>query len=56
MRKALPKKSILIAMQLLTSAWNEITEVTIKNCFKKVGISEKSAEEAINEEDDPLRS
>ena len=39
-------------MQFLTSAWNEVTEVTIKNCFKKVGISEKSAEEGINEEDD----
>lgn len=54
-KKALPKTSILNAMQLLTSAWNEVTEVTIKNCFKKVGISENSAEEAINEEDDPFK-
>ena len=42
-------------MQLLQSAWSEVSELTIKNCFRKSGISEKSAEQAINEEDDPFK-
>ena len=44
-------------MQLLTSAWSEVSEATIKNCFRKIGISEKSAEEeeAINDQDDPFK-
>ena len=29
----------------------KVSELTIKNCFRKSGISEKSAEQAINEED-----
>ena len=47
-----PKTSILDAMQLLTSAWSGVSEATIKNCFRKVGISEKLAEKAINDQDD----
>ena len=42
-------------MQLLTSAWSEVSEATIKNCFEKVGIFERSAEEVINDQDDPFR-
>ena len=41
MKKTFPKTSILDVMQLLTSAWSEVSEATIKNCFKKVGILEK---------------
>ena len=55
MKKKLPQTSILDAMQLLQSAWSEVSELTIKNCFRKYGISEKSAEQAINEEDDPFK-
>ena len=55
MKKTFPNISILDAMQLLTSAWPEVSETTIKNCFRKVGISEKSAEEAINDHDDPFK-
>ena len=47
-----PKTSVLDAMQLLTSAWSGVSEATIKNCFRKVGISEKLAEKAINDQDD----
>ena len=54
-KKKLPQTSILDAMQLLQSAWSEISELTIKNCFRKSGISEKSAEQAINKEDDPFK-
>ena len=39
-------------MQLLTSAWSEVSEATITNFLRKVGIS---TEEAINDQDDPLK-
>ena len=54
MKKTLPKTSIFDAMQLLRSAWTGISEATIKNCFRKVEILEKSAE-AINDQDDPFK-
>ena len=41
-------------MQLLTSAQSKVSKAAIKNCFRKVGISEKSAEEVINDQDDPF--
>ena len=40
-KKAFPKTSILDAMQLLQSSWSEISETTVKNCFRKAGISEE---------------
>ena len=55
MKKKLPQTSILDAIQLLQSACSKVSELTIKNCFRKSGISEKSAEQAINEEDDPFK-
>ena len=55
MKTTFPKTSTSDAMQLLTSAWSELSEATIKNCFRKVEISEKSAEEAINDQDDLLK-
>ena len=42
-------------MQLLQSSWSEISETTVKNCFKKAGISEAAAEEALNDQDDPFK-
>lgn len=54
-RKPFPKTSILDAMQLLQSSWSQVLEATIKNCFRKAGISEKAAEEAVNDKDDPFR-
>ena len=50
MKKTFPKTSILDTMQLLTSGSSEVSEATIK-----VGISEKLAEEAINDWDDPFK-
>ena len=52
--KPLPKVSLLIALQLLASAWNEVSQATIVNCFKKVKISDKDQTIAINDEDDPF--
>ena len=53
--KPVPKVSLLTALQLLASAWNEVCQITIVNCFKKAKISEKDQTIAINDEDDPLK-
>ena len=39
MKKNLPQTLVLDAMQLLQSASSEVWELTIKNCFRKSGIS-----------------
>ena len=52
--KQLPKISILTAMTMLNKAWGSIPDRTFLNCFKKSGISEESAEKALNDEDDPF--
>ena len=52
--KPLPKVSLLTALQLLVSAWNEVSQTTIVNCFKKAKISEKDQTIAINDDDDPF--
>ena len=53
--KSLPKVSLLTALQLLVSAWNEVSETTVVNCFKKAKISEKDQTIAINDEDKPFK-
>ena len=52
--KQLPTISILTAMTMLNKAWGSIPDRTFLNCFKKSGISEESAEKALNDEDDPF--
>ena len=47
--KQLPKISILTAMTMLNKAWGSIPDRTFLNCFKKSGISEESAEKALND-------
>ena len=46
---------MLTALQLLVSTWNEVSQTTIVNCFKKAKISEKDQTIAINDEDDPFK-
>ena len=46
---------MLRALQLLVSAWKEVSQTTIINCFKKAKISEKDQTIAINDEDDPFK-
>ena len=53
--KALPAISILNGMQMLVSACNLVSIVTIVNCFRKAGISPANQEAAIAEEDDPCK-
>ena len=45
---------MLTALQLLASVWNEVSQITIVNCFKKAKTSEKDQTIAINDEDDPF--
>ena len=45
---------MITALQLLASAWNEVSQTTIVNCFKKAKISEKDQAIAINDDDDPF--
>ena len=40
---------------MLVSAWYEVSQTTIVNCFKKAEISEKDQTIAINGEDDPFK-
>ena len=53
--KPLPKVSFLTPLQLLVSAWNEVSQTTIVNCFKKAKISEKDKTITIDNEDDPFK-
>ena len=53
--KPLPKISLITALQLLVSAWNEVSKATIVNCFRKSKISEKDQKNAVNDEDDPFK-
>ena len=46
------KVSLLTALQLLASAWNEVSQTTFANCFKIAKISEIDQTIAINDEDD----
>ena len=53
--KQLPRTSILEAMMMLKTAWDEVTNKTIVNCFRKSGISEDARKGAIDDHDDPLK-
>ena len=53
--KPMPNISILAAMNMLSTAWNKVYETTIKNCFRRAGISQQSQESAANDSDDPFR-
>ena len=53
--KQLPRTSILEAMMMLKTAWDEVTNKTIVNCFRKSGISEDARKGAIDDHDDPFK-
>lgn len=54
-KEPIPKFSILSAMYMLKKAWDDVSNKTFTNCFRKSGISQKDAARAINEEDDPFK-
>ena len=53
--KQLTRTSILKAMMMLNKAWGEMTEQTIQNCFRKLGISLKTREGAMEDDDNPFK-
>lgn len=53
-KKELPQISLLDAMKMLVLAWDEVTEKTVQNCFKKAGFTE--IDENTLSSDDPFRA
>ena len=53
--KTTPKINILQAMCMLVKSWDAISINTVKNCFRKTGISQETQVASINEEDDPFK-
>ena len=51
----IPKISLLKAMQLLASTWNDVSKETVNNCFRKVNISEIDQMKTVNDIDAPLK-
>ena len=51
----LPKISILSAMIMLRSAWDQVSERTLSNCYKKAGMSKETKEIAMHDTDDPFK-
>ena len=54
-KELIPKFAILSVMHMLKKAWDAILNQTFTNCFRKLGISEKDAEKAMNGEEDPFK-
>ena len=52
--KQLARTSILEAMIMLKKGWGEVTEQTIRNCFRKSGIS-LEAQKGTMDHDDPFK-
>ena len=53
--KQLARTSIIEAMMMLKKTWGEVTEQTIRNCFRKSGISLETQEGAMVYRDDPFK-
>ena len=41
---------------MLRKGWDDVAELTFTNCFRKSGISQRDAEKAINEDEDPFKN
>ena len=50
--KSLPNISVLDAMKMLVLSWDEVTDKTVQNCFKKAGFCEIEEDYAVS--DDPF--
>ena len=50
-----PKINILEAMPILVRPWDAVSANTVKDCFRKAGISEETQVASINDEDDPFK-
>ena len=54
--KEVPKINILEGMQILVKSWDAVSTDTVKNCFKKAGISKEAQITSLNDADDPFKS
>ena len=52
--KELPKITMLDAMAMLEQSWSTLPDTSVINCFKKAGISKKSQQDSIQDNDDPF--
>ena len=52
--RMIPKINILKAMRMLLWSWDAVSANTVKNCFRKAGISEETRVATINDENDPF--
>ena len=50
-----PEINILEAMRMLVRSWEAVSTNTLKNCFRKAGISEETQVASSNDEDDPFK-
>ena len=50
--KSLPNISVLNAVKILVKSWDEVTDKTVQNCFKKAGFCEIEEDDAVS--DDPF--
>ena len=53
--KGVPKISLLKAMQLLVSAWNNVSKERATHYFRKANISDKDQMNAVNDFNDPFK-
>ncbi|XP_057299235.1 tigger transposable element-derived protein 4-like [Hydractinia symbiolongicarpus] len=54
--KEVPKINILEGLQILVKSWDAVSKDTVKNCFKKAGISKEAQITSLNDADDPFKS
>ena len=43
-------------MQILVKSWDAVSKDTVKNCFKKAGISKEAQNTSLSDADDPFKS
>ena len=53
--KTTPMINILEAMSMLVRSWDAVLTNTVKNCFRKAGISQEIQVAIINDEDGPFK-
>ena len=54
-KEPIPTFFILSAMYMLKKVWNAISNQRFINCSRNSGISEKDAEKAMKDEEDPFK-
>ena len=53
--RTIPKINILEAMRISVKSWDAVSSNTVKNCFRKAGISKETQVAGIIDEDNPFK-